>query len=36
MSAPQDAHTAMAKRILKYIKGTTDYCIFFLANEKKN
>lgn len=35
MSAPQDAHTTMARRILKYIKGTTDYCIFFPCNGEK-
>lgn len=35
VSAPHDAHTTMARRILKYIKGTTVYCIFFPCNGEK-
>ncbi|GAU51495.1 hypothetical protein TSUD_413780, partial [Trifolium subterraneum] len=36
MDKPKSSHLIAAKRILRYVKGTIDYGVFFPANDRKN
>ncbi|XP_052735059.1 secreted RxLR effector protein 161-like [Vigna angularis] len=36
MSSPQKSHLIAAKRVLRYVKGTTNYCILFLYGMQKD
>jgi hypothetical protein len=36
MDKPKSSHLIAVKRILRYVKGTIDYGVFFPANDRKN